>query len=68
MSRQQDNYIYQQLEPTDVIITGNAKRYGLLMMPPRKRLVDRMPVQPVELEAESNRKQDEYLAAHGVNL
>lgn len=59
-------YIHQLLEPNELIQTGNAKRWGLLTLPPRQRLHNTVPDMPIELEAESNLKQDEYLERHGI--
>lgn len=66
MSRQQDNYIHSQLEPEDILITGNAKKWHLADTPERIRFKKKVPDQPVELEAESNKKQDEYLQRFGL--
>ena len=41
----EQTYIHQLLEPDDRIIVGNAKRYGLLELPPRKPVVDVVPVE-----------------------
>ena len=35
----QEVYIHQLLEPTDIIIVGNAKRYGILELPDRSPVV-----------------------------
>jgi len=64
MSRQYDNWIYQQLEPTAVIITGNRKRYKPL--PP-------MPNQPESSKrldkltmAELKEIEEEHLKRNGI--
>jgi len=63
----EDYYIHQQLEPTDILITGNAKRWGLLPLPERKRILDVSLPQPYESEQENNERQDDYLKSKGIN-
>lgn len=61
MSRAYDMWVHKQLEPTDIIITGNRKRYHEI----KKELILGKP--PVKLsEAEDNRLQDEYLKSKGI--
>lgn len=61
MSRAYDMWIHQQLEPTDIIITGNRKRYHEI----KKEFVLTKP--PVVLsEEEDTRQQDEYLKLKGI--
>lgn len=63
MSRAYDMWIHKQLEPTDIIITGNRKRYREI----KKEMV--LPAdQDNRTEAEIERDEDQFLAAHGVNI
>lgn len=57
---------YSQLEPNEVLITGNAKRWGLLTLDPPRRIVEVQAPKPVETEAEQTAAQDEYLKRCGI--
>ena len=61
MSTSEQYWIWQQLEPNDVLIRGNEKRVLLADLPPRKRFYD-LP----ETEEQKTKSQDEYLASKGV--
>jgi len=63
MSRAQDMWIHQQLEPTDIIITGNRKRYREI----RKELVMTSD-KDIRSLVQKERDEDDFLAAHGVNI
>lgn len=54
------------LEPTDRLIAGNEKRWGLLYLPPTRRVVEVM--QPVVVldEQTDNERQDAYLERCGI--
>ena len=63
MRTSEQYYIYKQLEPNDVLITGNAKKHKPLfasieVLPPVEELT----------EEEHNKRQDEYLASKGINI
>lgn len=61
MSRAYDMWVYQQLEPTDIIITGNRKRHREI----KKELV--MPRDPdTRTLEEKERDEDEFLERHTV--
>lgn len=53
MNTSYDHWVYSQLEPNDIIITGNAKRYKPVP-------VVYEPI-PVVSEAEADERNDEYL-------
>lgn len=63
MSRAYDMWIHQQLEPTDIIITGNRKRYREI----RKELVMTIDTDLRTIE-QIEKDEDDFLAAHGVNI
>lgn len=61
MSRAYDMWIHQQLEPTDIIITGNRKRHHEMK---KEYVIAKDPDTrtPEQIEA----AEDEYLQRHGV--
>lgn len=61
--RAYDMWIHKQLGPTDIIITGIEKRCGRL-----KRRWFCQPIRITSTEAEIERDEDQFLAAHGVNI
>ena len=62
MTEAEQYHQWRYLEPEDTITVGNAKRWGLLDLPPRKPVVDVLEAQPAPLsEEEDNLKQDAYL-------
>ena len=62
MSRAYDMWIHKQLEPTDVIITGNKRRHKEI----KKQLVIQEPNKDNRTEAEITQAEDEFLKKHGV--
>lgn len=64
MSRQYDYWVHQQLEPTDKLITGNAKRYQPTFIQKWKWIDELTPEQrerlKMEAEQEANRSKQDY--------
>lgn len=67
MSTAYDYWIHKQLEPGDVIITGNAKRIGPLKMPDIPKDVHFENMEYCKLTAEDkNKLSDEHLKKFGL--
>jgi len=64
MSRAYDNWIHQQLEPTDRIIMGNSKRIHEI----KRNIVMPNPSPDYRSEQQIQDDEDKYLAAHGVPI
>ena len=66
MNSAEEYYIHSLLEPDEVIAHGNNKRYGELK---KERVLPGPVYIPVYIpEEEDNRRQDEYLASHGIDI
>lgn len=66
MSNSEQYWQYQQEQPTAILIVGNAKRWGLLELPPTGRVVDLQDPVPEYGKELDNRNQDEHLALYGA--
>lgn len=68
MARQYDYWIHTQLEPNDIIIVGNAKRFAN-----KTKVIDTAAPstqwqheEEIRSENDKDRVQDEYLKQHGI--
>lgn len=81
MSRAYDHWLHQQLEPTDIIRTGNYKRHRETPMSAKNKAIDKMrqemgheEMNRREIEFKQSQKadgtneaiQDEYLKRYGI--
>ena len=66
MARQYDHWIHTQLEPNDIIIVGNAKRFAnktkVIAAPSTQWQYE----EEIRSENDKDRVQDEYLKQHGI--
>lgn len=66
MSRAEDVWVHQQLEPNEILVTGNAKHHTPLWVLIGKYHI-KYPDQKKHITAEEdNRQQDTYLKKHGI--
>ena len=67
MSRQYDHWIHTQLEPNDIIIVGNAKRFAnKIKVIDAAQTTQWVYEEEIRSEQEHDRLQDEYLKSKGI--
>ena len=66
MSRQYDHWIHTQLEPNDIIIVGNAKRFANKTKVTDAQTTQWVYEEEIRSEEDKDRVQDEYLKSKGI--
>ena len=66
MARQYDHWIHTQLEPNDIIIVGNTKRFANKTKVTDAQTTQWVYEEEIRSEEDKDRVQDEYLKSKGI--